>query len=199
MYTALSADVPLPRWLCSQGSVEVAAEAGVSTHQVFDQIIHFIERVDHIRIVIPTLTNDTVFYRLADEILTTDTTIEMILSQQLMETLRIRFSDKMERICSNDENGVFELPSEEDVPYGFSIGHKHDTETDTRDGEVAIVCYGDQFYRVTGTVINQTPRAVEWAHDRYTRYRKTATDRTADIVQNSYSGSLDSFSFDGEN
>ncbi|MFB6163455.1 MAG: MarR family transcriptional regulator [Halococcoides sp.] len=174
LFAALPPLAKLPWWIVRGGSVELADE-GVATHSVFDQIIDFFDRIDRFRVVSPTLTRDVTWTYLADRIACDGLDMEMILTEAYLDTLVDRFGDSLPDLIADHDCHAMTV-ADTDFPYGFGIGYHDD------GAELAIICYDENYYSATGTIVNDRPEAVAWAERRYDRYRDRAESRDDDVL-----------------
>ncbi|WP_435319239.1 helix-turn-helix transcriptional regulator [Haloarchaeobius sp. TZWSO28] len=181
LYDAIPADATLPSFVLTEGSVEVATDSTIARHQVFDQILEFVSRVDRFHVVVPNLTRDGTFLHFATEVIENDLSVELVVPDQFFEFLWERFGDEMATMFRERDATAYSIPTN-DIPYGFGLGYIEDEDGTIVDAEVAVVCYDEHYHNANGTVVTKSPQAVAWAEARYDRYRARATERTGDFL-----------------
>jgi tetratricopeptide (TPR) repeat protein/predicted transcriptional regulator len=136
-----------------------------------EQVTERVRNAENIRVYLPTLVNPHLL-RVWHEKVTTDGADSVgIFGEELLSLLQGQYP---QLLCEMGTTDGFSAFSGDGPPYTLILTTNGDTTV------VSVVVYG-QDSGVRGVLVNDTPSAVEWATDQFSKLRQEAREATEDI------------------
>ena len=142
-------------------------------YRPLERIHNDITSATRYRALVPTVIDPRNVRLLYEHVVTDGNSAEVVVTPETFRTLRQEFPRRMTVMSETDTFTVFVGP----VPSFGVVLLEFETGLGDRTTSAYIVVFDDN-QNVHGLLVNDSPRALSWADERYRTHREQATDRT---------------------